>query len=295
MDLRIQIDVDAGGQYRFRVSAGTREFTTAVDPHLATSLHEDLRLLRWKSVGARDPGDVLLNDVGERLAALIASPEQWNELGLANEARQVRVQFAQAVHPLMPFPWELLRVDDTFLIGAPGSHLVRYVPATAARSKRRNPLVDIVHMSLGSDNGLRFDEERCRLLETVPTGIPMEFLIDPSPGHVEAVLDGFRPQIVVISGHGRYDDLKVNTISSLATVGAPGQHSLSGCALPMGASFSSFRRARALVSVDLWSMRGRYSLRISSRSRSPWIQQPPRTASPVCSVNWFGVEPLRRR
>ncbi len=208
MDLRIQIDVDAGGQYRFRVSAGTREFTTAVDPHLATSLHEDLRLLRWKSVGARDPGDVLLNDVGERLAALIASPEQWNELGLANEARQVRVQFAQAVHPLMPFPWELLRVDDTFLIGAPGSHLVRYVPATAARSKRRNPLVDIVHMSLGSDNGLRFDEERCRLLETVPTGIPMEFLIDPSPGHVEAVLDGFRPQIVVISGHGRYDDLQ---------------------------------------------------------------------------------------
>ena len=208
MDVLIQVDADAGGQYRFRISAGTREFTTAIDPNLATSLYEDLRLLRWKSVGARDPGDVLLNHVGERLAELIASPEQWNELGLANEARQVRVHFAQAAHPLMPFPWELLRVNDAFLIGAHGSHLVRNVPATAAKNRRRNPLIDIVHMSLGTDNGLRFDEERCRLLETVPATIPMEFLIGPSPGHVEAILDGFRPHIVVISGHGHYDDLQ---------------------------------------------------------------------------------------
>jgi tetratricopeptide (TPR) repeat protein len=209
MDLRVQVDVDKGGQYRCRVRAGTREFTTAVDPNIATSFYEDLRLLRWKSVGARDPGDILLNHVGQRLAELIASPEQWNELGLANEAQQVRIEFAQAAHPLMPFPWELLRVNDTFLIGAQGSHLVRNVPASAAKSsRRRNSVIDIVHMSLGTDNGLRFDEERCRLLEAVPASIPIEFLIDPSPNHVEAVLDGFRPHSIVISGHGHYDDLQ---------------------------------------------------------------------------------------
>ena len=251
-------------------SSGTREFTTAVDPDLATSFYEDLRLLRWKSVGASaTQGDVLLNHVGERLAELIASPEQWHELGLANEARQVRVQFAQAAHSLMPFPWELLRVYDAFLIGAHGSHLVRHVSAPAARSRRRNPVIDIVHMSLGTDNGLRFDEERCRLLETVPASIPIEFLIDPSPGHVEAILDGFRPHIVIISGHGHYDDLQGEHYLSSAMVGAPGQRSSSRCARPTGASFSSFPRARALVSADLWSMRAPYFLRISSRSRSP--------------------------
>lgn len=207
-EVRIQVDVDAAGHYRFRVRAGAREITTVVDPDLATNFYEDLRLLRWKSAGVRDPGDVLLNHVGDRLAELIAPAEQWNELGFVNEVRQVRVQFSQAAHRLMPFPWELLRVNDAFLIGERGSHLVREAPAPAGRKRRRNPLIDIVHISLGTDSALRFDEERCTLLETVPASIPIEFLIDPSPGHVEAILDGFRPHIVIISGHGHYDDLR---------------------------------------------------------------------------------------
>ena len=207
-EVRIQVDVDAAGHYRFRVRTGAREITTDVDADLATSFYEDLRLLRWKSVGVRDPRDVLLNHVGDRLADLLASPERWNELGLLNEVRQVRVQFSQAAHRLMPFPWELLRVNNEFLIGARGSHLVREAPAPAGRNRKRNPLINIVHISLGTDSALRFDEERCTLLETVPASIPIEFLIDPSAGHVEAVMDGFRPHIVIVSGHGHYDDLR---------------------------------------------------------------------------------------
>jgi hypothetical protein len=38
--------------------------------------------------------------------------------------------------------------------------------------------------------------------------MPIEFLIDPSPEFVELTLDSFRPHIVVISGHGHYDDLE---------------------------------------------------------------------------------------
>jgi hypothetical protein len=63
-------------------------------------------------------------------------------------------------------------------------------------------------MSLGTDCAYRFDMERCMLLETVPASIPIEFLIDRSPEHVEMVLDGFRPHIVRISGNGDYDDLR---------------------------------------------------------------------------------------
>jgi hypothetical protein len=108
----------------------------------------------------------------------------------------------------MPFPWELLRVDDQFLIGARGSHLLREVPAPRRTRRKRNPVINVVHMSLGTDSALRFDEERCTLLETIPGSIPLEFLIDPSAGHLQAVMEGFRPHIVVLSAHGHYDDLR---------------------------------------------------------------------------------------
>jgi tetratricopeptide (TPR) repeat protein len=206
--LIIHMDVDATGVYQFRVRLGRREFTTNLRPNVAASFYEDLRLLRWKSIGVHDPDEMLLKDVGDRLAALIASPETWNELRLPSDAVQVRVQFSQAAHRLMPFPWELLRVSKQFLIGAPGSHLVRDVPAPPRRARRRNPILDVVHISLGTDSALRFDEERCTLLEKLPPGIPIEFLIDPSPGHLEAMMDSFRPHIVIVSGHGCYDDLR---------------------------------------------------------------------------------------
>ena len=92
----------------------------------------------------------------------------------------------------MAFPWELLRVNDQFLVGAGGSQLVREVPAPAGKSRRRNPLINVVHVTLGTDSALRFDEERCTLLETIPTSMPIEFLIDSSAGHVEAVMDQSR-------------------------------------------------------------------------------------------------------
>ena len=207
-EIRIHVDVDATGHYRFRVRSGRHEITASVNPDLAASFYEDLRLLRWKSAGIHDPGDFLLNHVGDRLASLIAPGATWEELELPNDARHVRVQFSQAAHRLMPFPWELLRINDQFLIGGRGSHLVRDVPTPARRTKKRNPIVNVMHLSLGTDSALRLDEERCMLLETIPAGIPIEFLIDPSAGHIEAAMDGFRPRVVIVSGHGRYDDLR---------------------------------------------------------------------------------------
>jgi hypothetical protein len=206
-EVRIHVDVDATGHYVFRVRSGKREITTSVNPDLAASFYEDLRLLRWKSAGVHDPGDILLDHVGDRLAALIAPPATWEELRLPDGALHVRVDFTQAAHRLMPFPWELLRVNERFLIGARGSHVVRDVRAPGG-TKRRRPIHNVVHMSLGTDSALRFDEERCTLLETLPANIPIEFLIDPSPRHLEAVMDVFRPHIVIVSGHGHYDDLR---------------------------------------------------------------------------------------
>jgi tetratricopeptide (TPR) repeat protein len=208
LEVAIHIDVDAAGTYQFRMRSGGRDIATSVSPALAASFYEDLRLLRWKSTGVLDPGDTLLNHVGYRLAALIAPRETWDELRLPDDALHVRVQFAQGAHRLMPFPWELLRVNGHFLLGRRGNHLVREVPAPGRSRRRRNPVLSVVHVSLGTDSALRFDEERCSQLETLPPGIPIEFLIDPSPGHLATVMDGFRPHIVIISGHGHYDDLR---------------------------------------------------------------------------------------
>jgi hypothetical protein len=47
--VRIHVDVDATGHYRFQVRSGTHEITTSVNPDLAASFYEDLRLFRWKS------------------------------------------------------------------------------------------------------------------------------------------------------------------------------------------------------------------------------------------------------
>ena len=207
-ELRIHVDVDAAGLYEFRMRSGRREVTTGVNPDLAASFFEDLRLLRWKSIGIHDPGDILLSDVGDRLAALVASPATWEELRLPDDARQVRVQFSQAAHRLMQFPWELLRVNNRFLIGDRGSHLKRELPSPVPKRRRRNTVTNIVHVSLGTDSNLRLDEERCMLLETIPADIPIEFLFYSSARRLEVEIDALRPHIVIVSGHGHYDELQ---------------------------------------------------------------------------------------
>ena len=55
-EVRIHVDVDATGHYRFRVRSGTHEITTSIKPDLAASFYEDLRLLRWKSAAFTTQG-----------------------------------------------------------------------------------------------------------------------------------------------------------------------------------------------------------------------------------------------
>jgi tetratricopeptide (TPR) repeat protein len=207
-ELQIRVDVDRVGLYEFRMRSGGSVIETRANPDLATSFFEDLRLLRWKSIGIHDPGDILLSDVGDRLAALIATPSDWESLKLTDGARHVRVQFSPAAHRLMQFPWELLRVKNQFLIGGRGGHLRRDLPSPGPNRMKRNPVINIAHISFGTDSNLRLDEERCMLLETVPDEIPIEFFFYSSAHRLEVEIDAFRPHIVIVSGHGHYDELR---------------------------------------------------------------------------------------
>ena len=64
-EVRIHVDVDATGRYVFKcVVAGARSSSTS-GGLTRSSYSQDLRLLRWKSVGVPNPGNLLLNHVGD--------------------------------------------------------------------------------------------------------------------------------------------------------------------------------------------------------------------------------------
>ena len=46
------------------------------------------------------------------------------------------------------------------------------------------------------------------LLETIPAEIPIEFFFYSSARRLEVEIDAFRPHIVIVSGHGHYDELQ---------------------------------------------------------------------------------------
>ena len=204
--LLLSVMRDGSGRYTFRVRSGKREIATTVNADLAASFHEDLRLLRWKSAGVHDPGDTLLDHVGNRLAGLIGSPEDWRSLKLPEGPKYVRVQFSPETDSLVHLPWELLRINGRFLLHHPGSHLVREI--SGPRTRRRRRRMAALHISLGTDDALRLDEERCVVLEALPSNMPVDFLLDPSIGHLGTALEVFRPALVIVSGHGSYDDIR---------------------------------------------------------------------------------------
>lgn len=95
-------NIDAAGHYVFRVRSGKRDIATSANRDLAASFYEDLRLLRWKSARVHDPGDVLLSDVGDRLATLTAPPATCEALSLPGGPLRLRFRFTQAANRLMP-------------------------------------------------------------------------------------------------------------------------------------------------------------------------------------------------
>ena len=46
------------------------------------------------------------------------------------------------------------------------------------------------------------------LLETIPAEIPIEFFFYSSARRLEVEIEAFRPHIVIVSGHGHYDELQ---------------------------------------------------------------------------------------
>jgi tetratricopeptide (TPR) repeat protein len=220
MELTIDISVVDGRRYKIAASDGKGTFEHIIPRELSASIREDMRLLRWKATGLHDPGDALLTDVGRRISAIVFPPENrqdWKGI-LHADLDRVRVRFGADTEDLLHLPWELLHIEGRFVLQKAGSHVVREVPAAETRGKEHWDL-RVLHVSLGFDSSLRLDEERAVLLNELPDNCEATFLLNPPAKDLEDVLAAVRPSVIVISGHGGYDDLADQ--HTIETIGTP--------------------------------------------------------------------------
>ena len=219
MELTLAISVVDGQQYKIAVSYGKDAFEHVIPRELSASIREDMRLLRWKAMGLHDPGDELLVDVGRRISRVVFPSENRDgrKAVVHGNPERLRVKFGAGTEELLHLPWELLHIEGRFVLQKAGSHVVREVPASDRRGKDHWEL-RVLHVSLGFDSALRLDEERAVLLNALPDNCQATFLLNPPANALADVLAMLRPSIIVISGHGAYNDLSdQHTIETIDT------------------------------------------------------------------------------
>jgi len=207
--IRIKVSFEnAGDISSAQVDLPSGSYTVTIPSPLTMSLQESFRGLRWKAVGLDSKGDMLLAKVGAELGELLFPADRrrlWEGLS-HDESKYLELQFSVGSLPLLQFPWELLYVDGHFLLGPKGSNLVRFHSVPFSDS----PVgaLKILAVSLGTDEGLDYQEERKLIASVLTPRDEVKFLLDPVAHELQQAIADFCPSILHISGHGRFDDLE---------------------------------------------------------------------------------------
>src|SRR6266404_1346822 len=182
MVLRISIRLNVkGGPYTATVTTPTGCYDIEAPNAFAAAIREDMRNLRWKAIGLRDPGDSILTEAGTRIGNLLFPKHRrtiWNCLE-PGEAKQIVVAFAPGTEELFQVPWELIVVNGAFLLADQGSHLVREWGGAPRAASAAQP-VNILYVSFASDSSLDFQRERETIDAAIPTSAKLWFLANPS-------------------------------------------------------------------------------------------------------------------
>jgi tetratricopeptide (TPR) repeat protein len=204
--------------YRFSLQIGERTTERVISRDLPASISEDLRLLRWQAVGLVDNGDAFLEIAGKRLGALILREEEREEWRtLLRSTRRFIIRFESGAEALLNLPWELLNLGEGFVLRDAGCHIIREIPSKVHDNiQASHATSSVIHVSLGVDSLLRLDQERCSLLDVLPANVPITFLLNPTIDEFTSAAESAEPDIVIISGHGAYNDL--TGAHSLATL-----------------------------------------------------------------------------
>jgi len=207
MVLRISIRLNAtGGPYTATVTSPTGSYDVEAPNAFAAMIREDMRNLRWKAIGLRDPGDSVLIEAGKRIGDLLFPEDRraiWNCLELG-EAKQIVVAFAPGTEELFQVPWELIVVNGAFLLADKGSHLVREWGSQVPATSQALP-VNILYVSFASDSSLDFQRERETIDAAIPLSANLSFLANPSQEVLTSTVNRVKPSVLHIASHGSYD------------------------------------------------------------------------------------------
>jgi tetratricopeptide (TPR) repeat protein len=195
-----------GGAYTATITTPAGSYDIEAPNALGAVIREDMRNLRWKAIGLRDPGDSILTEAGTRIGKLLfPEPRRaiWNCLE-PGEAKQIVVAFAPGTEELFQVPWELMVVNGAFLLADQGSHLVREWGRTAHPASAAQP-VNVLYVSFASDSSLDFQRERKTIDAAIPTSAKLSFLANPSQAVLTSTLNRLKPSVLHIASHGSYD------------------------------------------------------------------------------------------
>src|SRR5882762_1904470 len=198
MNVRVVITRRVGSEgYDVAIDTSRARYQTRLPERMSADVREDVRNLRWKAIDLRDPGDVMLIEVGSRIARLLF-PSEARE-GWWNAARTgpvvVQMEFGLGTEDLFHVPWELMCVDGQFLLQREGSHVVREWGPDS-----RGGVVEadyrVLYVSFSTDGSLDFQAER-RIIDTEvhPSG-SAGFLSNPSKQLLTDTVQRVRPAVV---------------------------------------------------------------------------------------------------
>ena len=195
-----------GSPYTASVTTAAGKYVVEAPNAFAVAIREDMRNLRWKAIGLRDPGDSMLIDAGKRIGELLFPEHQkaiWNCLE-PGKAKQIVVAFAPGTEELFQVPWELIVANGGFLLADRGSHLVREWGSREYPAAQALP-IDILYVSFASDSSLDFQRERNAIDAAVPLSANLAFLANPSLETLTNTLKRVKATVVHIASHGSYN------------------------------------------------------------------------------------------
>jgi hypothetical protein len=207
LEMRLVVTAQAEDRYRFKVRTALGAYE--IDYAFTSGWRAQLQRLHWKAGNLLSEDDSFLKEVSSALKNAIFTDSQrpfW-EPALAAGISNFIVQFGPNSRSAALLPFELISIDEDYLVDRPGFRIVREIAdgedRTGRSTSERNSL-RLLHVSLGTDSVLELARERAMLLNELP-GVRILFLISPTQSLLRAETQRFQPTVVHVSSHGSFE------------------------------------------------------------------------------------------
>jgi hypothetical protein len=208
-ELRLSVSSESDDRYRFHVRTVAGEYKVSYD--LSPGWRAQLQRLHWKAGNLLPEDDSFLAEVSSALRDVIFVETEraaWEPL-ISGTISEFVIQIAPSSRSAGLLPFELISIDDQYLVDVPDLKIVREITGNSDGLREYvagNGELRVLHISLGTDPILELGRERALLLDELP-GVAVQFLMSPTLELLLAELNRFQPSVVHISSHGIFDVL----------------------------------------------------------------------------------------